>query len=33
LALPDEVLRALSEDFLDQLPEPIRATIHRRLGR
>jgi hypothetical protein len=33
LALPDEVLRALSDDFLENLPEPIRATIRRRLGR
>jgi hypothetical protein len=33
LALPDEVLRALSDDFLDRLPEPIRVTVRRRLGR
>ena len=33
LALPDEVLRALSDDFIEKLPEPIRATIRRRLGR
>jgi hypothetical protein len=33
LALPDEVLRALSDDFLEKLPEPIRATIRRRLDR
>jgi hypothetical protein len=33
LALPDEVLRALSGDFLENLPESIRATIRQRLGR
>ena len=33
LALPEEVLRALSHDFLENLPEPIRATIRKRLGR
>ena len=33
LALPDEVLRALSDDFLETLTEPIRAIIHKRLGR
>jgi hypothetical protein len=33
LALPDEVLQALSDDFLEKLPEPIRATVRRRLGR
>lgn len=33
LALPDEVLRALSNDFIEKLPEPVQATIRRRLGR
>jgi hypothetical protein len=33
LALPDELLRGLSDDFLEKLPEPVRATIRQRLGR
>lgn len=33
LALPNEVLRALSNDFLEGLPEPTRSIIRRRLGR
>jgi hypothetical protein len=33
LALPDEVLRALSDDFLAKLPEPIRTAVRRRLDR
>jgi hypothetical protein len=33
LALPNEVLRALSDDFIETLPEPTRATIRQRLGR
>lgn len=33
LALPDEVLRGLSDEFLEKLPEPILAAVRRRLGR
>jgi hypothetical protein len=33
LALPDEVLRALSNDFLEKLPEPVRAAVRQRLAR
>jgi hypothetical protein len=33
LALPDEILQGLSDDFLEKLPEPVRATIRQRLGR
>jgi hypothetical protein len=32
-AMPDEVLRALSPEFIAQLPEPARSTIKKRLGR
>jgi hypothetical protein len=33
LALSDEVLRALSDDLIEKLPEPVRTTIRRCLGR
>jgi hypothetical protein len=32
-ALPDEILRALSDDYIASLPEPTRSTIRARLGR
>ena len=32
-AMPDEVLRALSEEFIDKLPEPTRNAVRKRLGR
>ncbi len=32
LTMPDEVLRALSADFIDHLPEPVRTAIRTRLG-
>ncbi len=32
LTLPDDVLRALSEDFIAHLPEPTRSAIRKRLG-
>jgi hypothetical protein len=32
-AMPDEFLRALSDDFIENLPEPTRSTIRKRLGR
>jgi len=33
LTMPDEVLRALSADFIEHLPEPVRSAIRDRLGR
>ena len=33
LALPDAVLRGLSEDYLATLPDDVRATVRSRLGR
>jgi hypothetical protein len=33
LALPDEVLRGLPQDYLATLSEPTRAAIRKRLGR
>jgi DNA-binding transcriptional ArsR family regulator len=33
LALPDAVLRGLTEDYLDTLPDDVRATVRARLGR
>lgn len=33
LALPDELLRALSEEYLSTLPAAIRAVIRDRIGR
>ncbi len=33
VAMPDEVLRALSPDFVDALPEPARTTVKNRRGR
>jgi hypothetical protein len=32
-AMPDEVLRALSDEFIEKLPEPTRSAIRKRLGR
>jgi hypothetical protein len=32
LALPDEVLRSLSEDYLSTFPEPTRLAVRKRLG-
>lgn len=32
-AMPDEMLRALSEEFIDKLPEPTRSAVRKRLGR
>jgi hypothetical protein len=32
LALPDEVLRALSNDFLEKLPVTVRAAVRQRLA-
>jgi hypothetical protein len=31
--MPDEILRALNDDFIEKLPEPIRTTIRKRRGR
>lgn len=31
--MPDEVLRALSDDFIEKLPEPTRSAVKKRLGR
>ncbi len=33
LTFPDDVLRALSDDYLDKLPEATRAAIRKRIGR
>ena len=32
LALPDELLRGLSDDYLASLPEAIRAAVRARIG-
>jgi hypothetical protein len=32
-AMPDAMLRALSDDFIETLPEPTRTTVRKRLGR
>jgi hypothetical protein len=32
-AMPDEVLRALSDEFIEKLPEPTRSAVRKRLGR
>jgi hypothetical protein len=32
-ALPEEMLRALSDDFVEALPEPTRSTVRQRRGR
>jgi hypothetical protein len=32
-AMPNEVLRALRPDFIEQLPEPTRTAVLKRLGR
>jgi len=33
VVMPPEVLRALSDEFVDQLPEPTRSTVRARRGR
>jgi hypothetical protein len=33
LALPDELLRALSDEYLESLPADIRAVVRDRIGR
>lgn len=32
-AMPDQMLRALSKEFIDKLPEPTRSAVRKRLGR
>ncbi len=32
-AMPDEVLRQLSDDFIAKLPEPAQSAVRKRLGR
>lgn len=33
LAMPDELLRGLSEEFIEKLPEPTRSAVKKRLAR
>jgi hypothetical protein len=32
-AMPEEMLSALSDDFIEKLPEPTRSAVRKRLGR